>query len=156
MTRSRPALTRKTTAAKQGLLSLLRAADRLKGHLARVMEPQNITVQQYNVLRILRGAGPEGLPTLTIADRMIERAPGITRMIDRLERQGWVERQRRGDDRRCIQCRITRAGLELLARMDRMIDAADRAAFHSLTARELAQLTALLEKVRLGLERPAR
>jgi DNA-binding MarR family transcriptional regulator len=135
--------------AHRALLALFRAADRVKGVVSVVIEPHGVTLQQYNVLRILRGAEPEGLPTLAIAERMIERAPGITRMIDRLERLGLVIRERRADDRRCVHCRITRTGLELLAELDRPVDAADRRAFSALTAAELDRLILLLEKVRV-------
>jgi MarR family transcriptional regulator, organic hydroperoxide resistance regulator len=113
-----------------------------------LVETHGITGQQYNVLRILRGAEPDGLPTLTIARRMIERAPGITRMIDRLEAKGLVARERRGEDRRCVHCRITRTGLELLRALDAPVSTAERAAFDVLTDREMANLTALLERVR--------
>ena len=134
--------------AEDAFVTLMRAADRVRTALAAVFEPHGITVQQYNVLRILRGAEPEGLPTLTIADRMIERAPGITRMIDRLEAKKLVARERRGGDRRCVHCRITKHGLALLARLDEPVDEGDRAAFAALNQRELAQLVALLEQVR--------
>jgi DNA-binding MarR family transcriptional regulator len=144
---------RPVSPAKQALLTLLRTADRVKGRLAATIEAHGITAQQFNVLRILRGAEPEGLPTLTVATRMVERAPGITRMLDRLERQGLVGRERRAGDRRCVHVRISRQGLELLEGLDRPVDAADRAAFSALDARELAQLTALLEKVRQAHER---
>jgi len=128
-------------------VSLYRAADRVKGYFEAVLEPHGLTGQQYNVLRILRGAEPDGLATLTIADRMIERAPGITRMIDRLEAKGWVARERRRGDRRCVHCRVTRRGLELLRGLDRPVDEADRAVFASLTRKELAQLEGLLDRV---------
>src|ERR1700682_6278341 len=72
---------------QQATLSLLRTADAVKRRRAQVIEPYGITPQQYNVLRILRGAGPSGLPTLTIGERMIEQTPGTTRLVDRLERQ---------------------------------------------------------------------
>jgi MarR family transcriptional regulator, organic hydroperoxide resistance regulator len=124
------------------------SADRVRVFVESLIEPHGITGQQYNVLRILRGAEPDGLPTLTIADRMIERAPGITRMIDRLEAKGLVARDRRGADRRCVHCRITARGLELLRSLDRPVDAAERAAFAALNEKELTQLTALLERVR--------
>jgi DNA-binding MarR family transcriptional regulator len=140
--------------AKQALLALLKTADRLKGFVAATIEPHGITAQQFNVLRILRGAEPEGLPTLTIAERMIERAPGITRMLDRLERQRLVARERRAGDRRCVHVRISRKGLALLESLDRPVDAADQAAFAVLGPRELARLTALLEKVRRAHETP--
>lgn len=132
---------------QQALLALYRAADGVRACLATVIEPHGITGPQYNVLRILRGAEPDGLPTLTIAERMIERAPGITRMIDRLEAKGLVERERRRDDRRCVHCRVTRKGLDLVKRLDRPVEGADRAAFEALTPRELEQLVALLERL---------
>src|SRR2546430_16095982 len=92
-------------------ITLLSTADRVRTFFETVCAPFRITGQQYNVLRILRGAEPEGLPTLTIAERMIERTPGITRMIDRLEAKGLVAREVRPHDRRRVYCRITRNGL---------------------------------------------
>ncbi len=127
-------------------VALLRAADKLKTYFEIIVAPFDITGQQYNVLRILRGAEPEGLPTLTIAGRMIERAPGITRMIDRLEAKGLVRRQSCPDDRRCVYCRITGKGLNLLELLDEPVEEADRAAFHGLNKAEIEQLIALLEK----------
>jgi DNA-binding MarR family transcriptional regulator len=129
-------------------VALWGSADRVKAYLGSMVEPHGITLQQYNVLRILRGAEPEGLPTLTIADRMIERTPGITRMIDRLEGKGLVSRERRGGDRRCVHCRITGAGLALLKSLDDAVTEADRGAFGALSNAEMAQLTELLERVR--------
>ncbi|HEU4363896.1 MAG TPA: MarR family transcriptional regulator [Candidatus Krumholzibacteria bacterium] len=120
----------------------------MSSFLNAVVGTRGVTLQQYNVLRILRGAEPDGLPTLVVAERMIERAPGITRMIDRLEEKGLVARERRGADRRCVHCRITGAGLDLLAGLDEPVDRADRAAFDALNQRELSELTSLLERVR--------
>ena len=131
----------------RAIVSLWGSADRVRAFLASVLEPHGVTVQQYNVLRILRGADPEGLPTLAVAERLIERAPGITRMIDRLESKGLVAR-RRGDDRRCVHCTITPAGLALLAQLDRLVDRADRDAFAGLRPAELKRLVALLERLR--------
>lgn len=133
--------------SKEAFVALFRAADRLRAVSAAIFEPHGITGQQYNVLRILRGAEPEGLPTLTIAERMIERAPGITRMIDRLEAKGLVARERCGVDRRCVYCRITKQGLDLLARLDQPVDEGNRAAFAALNRQELQQLIVLLERV---------
>src|SRR5258706_12493191 len=70
---------------QEAAVALLRTADVIRRLFGAVVEPKGITVQQYNVLRILRGAGEPGLPTLDIAERMIETTPGITRLIDRLE-----------------------------------------------------------------------
>ncbi len=129
-------------------VSLLRAADKLRTFFETICVPFDITNQQYNVLRILRGAEPEGLPTLTIAERMIERTPGITRMIDRLEAKGLVVREIRPEDRRCVHCRITEKGLNLLELLDAPVEEANQAAFRGLNEREIEQITELLEKTR--------
>jgi len=136
------------TEAKEPIIALWRAADQMRASFEAVFGPYGITGQQYNVLRILRGAGSEGLHTLTVAERMIERAPGITRMIDRLEAKGLVARERCGKDRRCVYCRITGKGLELLKKLDRPVDEANQAAFAALNPQELKQLVKLLERVR--------
>ena len=86
-------------------VGLLRTADVVRRRVAKVIEPAGITLQQYNVLRILRGAGPEGLPTLEIGARLIEQTPGSTRLVDCLERQGMVARERGVEDRRVVRCR---------------------------------------------------
>src|SRR5258708_27358149 len=103
--------------SEEAVVALVRTADLLRRVLTDVVEPQGITLQQYNVLRILRGAGAEGLPTLEIAGRMIEQAPGATRLLHRLQAKGLVRRQRSAEDRRQIRCWITPAGLELLDRL---------------------------------------
>lgn len=132
-------------------VNLLRAADRLKTHVERILAPFEITGQQYNVLRIMRGSEPDGLPTLTIAERMIERTPGITRMIDRLEAKGLAARELRPEDRRCVYCRITEKGLNLLDLLDALVDETNDG-FRGISEAELAQLTVLLEKVWKSLE----
>ena len=109
----------------EAYVTLLRTADDAKRFVGRVLEPEGVTLQQYNVLRILRGAGSDGLPTLSVAERMIERTPGVTRLIDRMERKGWVCRERCTQDRRRVWCRITDEGLELLGRLDGPWDAVD-------------------------------
>ncbi|HEX5131237.1 MAG TPA: MarR family transcriptional regulator [Candidatus Krumholzibacteria bacterium] len=143
-----PAPGRKISPTKQAVIALFGCADRVRWFFEGLIAPHGITAQQYNVLRILRGAEPEGLPTLSIVTRMIERAPGITRMIDRLETKGLVTRERRDGDRRCIYCRITAAGNDLLGKLDAPVDAADQAAFAMLSKRELTDLIAMLERVR--------
>ena len=119
--------------------------------IASVVEPHGITQQQYNVLRILRGAGEKGLPTLEIADRMIEETPGITRLIDRLELKRLVTRERSATDRRQVFCRITPDGLTLLARLDEPIAEAEREALGILSERQLTQLLSLLDRAPGGL-----
>lgn len=109
----------------------------------------DLTLQQYNVLRILRGAGADGLPTLDIAERMIERTPGITRLLDRLETKGLVARSRARADRRQVICRISDDGLALLKTLDRPVAALDDTILGCLNDREVGQLIQLLDKVRL-------
>lgn len=139
------------SSSQEAVLGILRTADLLRRVISKIVEPWGITQQQYNVLRILRGAGGEGLPTLTIAQRMVERTPGITRLIDRLESKGWVERKRCQDDRRQVVCRITQMGLDLLAELDGPIDAFDDTGLAMLDTRDQEQLIILLDRVREGL-----
>lgn len=134
--------------AKDAAIGLVRTADLLRRLFAAVIEPHGITLQQFNVLRILRGAGPQGLPTLSIMDRMIEKAPGITRLIDRLEAQGLVVRNPCREDRRRIFCQITPEGLALLARLERPVHLMDEKAVSGLSAREQRQLVGLLDRIR--------
>src|SRR4051812_44358059 len=132
----------------QATLGLLRTADAIKRGLAQVIEPHGITAQQYNVLRILRGAGAEGLPTLTIGERMIEQTPGVTRLVDRLERKGLVGRTPCAKDRRRVFCRITSKGLELLRELDEPVNQCDTRALSILPPAELDSLITLLDRVR--------
>jgi DNA-binding MarR family transcriptional regulator len=129
-------------------VALMLTADLLRRHASRVLEPKGITTQQYNVLRILRGAGAEGLPTLAIGERMIERTPGVTRLLDRMEEKGWVSRERCPEDRRQVLCYATPAGLALLRELDGPMAAADRAVVGSLTPRQCEQLLVALERMR--------
>jgi hypothetical protein len=85
---------------QEAALSVMKTADAIRRDLGRKLEPSDITVQQYNVLRILRGAGAQGLPTLAIGDRLIEETPGMTRLLDRLEAKALVRRVRCEQDRR--------------------------------------------------------
>ncbi len=135
---------------QEAALGLLKTVDVLRLHLSRVLEPFGVTDQQYNVLRILRGAGRNGLPTLEIAGRMIEHAPGITRLIDRLEKKGLVARKRCTTDRRQVFCILAPAGARLLARMDAPVARADFA-LGALADAEVETLIRLLDAVRAGL-----
>jgi DNA-binding MarR family transcriptional regulator len=134
--------------AQEAAVALLRTADVVRRRLAQTVEPHGITLQQYNVLRILKGASPDPLPTLEIAHRMIEEQPGITRLLDRLDAKGLVRRERCAEDRRQVHCWITDEGRELLAGLDPAVDAADEAAVAALSATQVQQLVRLLEVVR--------
>jgi DNA-binding MarR family transcriptional regulator len=133
---------------QEAAVTLLRTADVVRRFVGSAIEPHGITVQQYNVLRILRGAGRDGLPTLEIAQRMIEQTPGITRLIDRLQTKKLVERQRGASDRRCVYCRITADGSELLASLDEPVRVATDSAFHAVNKKELARLVECLDRLR--------
>jgi MarR family transcriptional regulator, organic hydroperoxide resistance regulator len=139
------------TSTAEAAVSLMRTADLVRRSVSAVVEPHGITVQQYNVLRILRGAGSEGLPTLEIAERMIEQTPGITRLIDRLETKELVLRERCPTDRRQVFCRITRQGLALLEALERPLREAEEEALAALTPTQLRQLVTLLDLTRNGL-----
>ncbi len=134
--------------AHEALLSVLRTAAIVQRVTAQVVEPSGITVQQYNVLRILRGAGTDGLPTLAIRDRMIEEAAGITRLLDKLEIASFVVRERSTPDRRQVVCHITPAGLDLLARLDAPMDAMTEATCDTMSDAEKATLVELLGAMR--------
>jgi DNA-binding MarR family transcriptional regulator len=128
--------------------AILRTGDMIRRHLELVLEPYGVTWQQYNVLRILRGAGPDGLPTLTIGDRMIEQTPGVSRLVDRLVAKGLVTRTRGDLDLRHVICRLTSAGMDLLARTETPIDEADDFMLSGLNQRKLGALIELLDQVR--------
>jgi len=104
--------------AQEAVVALMRTADLVRRHATALLEPHGLTLQQYNVLRILRGAGADGLPTLEIADRMIEQTPGITRLLDRLEAKELVRRQRCPKDRRQHLCWATPKALAILQKID--------------------------------------
>src|SRR5687768_1461855 len=132
--------------SQEAVVALLRTVDLVRRSLARVVEAHGITLQQYNVLRILRGAGAEGLPTLDIASRMIEQAPGVTRLLDRLEAKKLVRRERCERDRRQVLCRITPAGLDVLAPLDGPVLEAGQRFMSPLGSRDLALFLRLLDR----------
>lgn len=137
--------------AQEATVGLLRTADMVRREIARIVEPHGITIQQFNVLRILRGAGEAGLPTLEIAERMVEETPGITRLMDRLERKKLVRRKRCATDRRQVLCFITPDGLALLRGLDQPVAGGDLSALAALGAAEIDGLIRSLDAVRQSL-----
>ena len=134
---------------QEGVIALLITAEAVRGRITQFLAQRtDVTLQQYNVLRILRGAGTKGLPTLSIIERMIEQAPGITRLIDRLESKGLVSRDRSAEDRRQVMCRITAKGMAELKSVDADVNHADADVLRSLNEQEVATLIRLLNKVR--------
>jgi DNA-binding MarR family transcriptional regulator len=132
---------------QEAALNLTRTADRLESAFARLFKERGISGSQYNVLRILRGAGT-ALPCLEIAARMITQLPDITRLVDRLEASGLVERTRTADDRRVVLIRVTEKGLALLAGLDEPLLDLHRRQLGHLSRDELAELNRLLVKAR--------
>jgi DNA-binding MarR family transcriptional regulator len=134
--------------AQEGVVSVMRTADFMRRRAAAFLEPFGITVQQFNVLRILRGGGPDGLPTLEVGGRMVEETPGITRLLDRLESKGLVRRQRCPKDRRQHLCWITQEGLDLLATLDEPVVKHSDEVLRGLNREEQSDLVRLLDQVR--------
>jgi DNA-binding MarR family transcriptional regulator len=129
-------------------VSLMRTSALIDRYYSHVLARADLTPQQYNVLRILRGAGAEGMPTLEIRNRMIHEAPGITRLIDRLEESGLVRRERTRSDRRQVLCYISDDGLRLLTDLEADVRRADLSAVGGLSEAELKDLLHLLSKIR--------
>jgi MarR family transcriptional regulator, organic hydroperoxide resistance regulator len=135
---------------QEAYLSLLRTTDALETQVETWLKEFGLTGTQYNALRILRGAGPEGLPCREIGERMITRDPDITRLLNRLEDRGFAERTRAKHDRRVIYGKITAAGLKLLREMDAPLEKFGREMLRHVRQEKLKQLIELLELVRRG------
>ena len=133
---------------QEALLNVLHTADMLTQRIAAVLKPFKLSHSQYNVLRILRGAGPEGLACQEVAARMVTRDPDITRLLDRLEARGLVTRARDQKDRRVVTVRITPEGLRLLEALDQPIAEVDRQPLQHLGEPRLRALIQLLELAR--------
>ncbi len=128
----------------QLFVALLKASDSLASQADQLIKANGLTSAQYNVLRILRGAGPEGLPCNTIAERMISRDPDMTRLLDRMEKRDVIARERQKEDRRVVKARITDEGLKLLKKMDAPIRELHKSQFAHMTSARLKTLMDLL------------
>lgn len=129
-------------------LNIVRTADLLSRRGAELMKGHDLSANQYNVLRILRGAGAEGLACGEIGGRMVTRDPDITRLLDRLEKRDLVKRARDQGDRRVVTARITPAGLELLKRLDEPVVQWHKSQLGHLDAKQQEALIHLLELAR--------
>ena len=134
--------------AQEATIALLRTASVVGRGLNRVLEPWGLSLAQYNALRIIRGAGSGGIPTLAIRERMIEEGTTITRLLDKLEDAELISRERSLPDRRQVICQATAKGKRLLDQIDPVADAGDEAAMASLTDAQLEDFIALLDTVR--------
>jgi len=133
---------------EQVFVALLRTADRLQWRATEMLKRHGLSPTQYNALRILRGAGPEGLACSEVGQRMINRDPDITRLLDRMERRGLIRRSREQKDRRVIKTRITPAGLDLLKSLNREVMEFHRQLLGHMGEERLEHLMRLLEAAR--------
>ena len=138
--------------AGEAFLNLQRTADWLMRGVEETLRSFSLTHPQYNVLRILAGAGAAGLPCGEVSARMITRDPDITRLLDRLEKRGYVRRGRGLEDRRIVRAYITAAGAAALRALDKPVRDAVRAPLAPLGAAKLQQLTTLLEEIRIQMD----
>jgi DNA-binding MarR family transcriptional regulator len=141
--------TRKFDSVQQeAYLAIWRTYDRLRAIEEALFSEWNLSAQQYNVLRLLESANPGKIPTLSLTKRLISRAPDITRMLDRLEENGWIERERSLEDRRAVLVGITKTGLDLIKQLRRPLAQCHEKQMGHLTPNELKTLCDLLSRVR--------
>ena len=134
--------------AQEATIALLRTASVVGRAVGRAVESSGLSLAQYNALRIVRGAGAGGIPTLAIRERMIEEGTTITRLLDKLEEGGLIRRERSVPDRRQVICYATDAGKRLLDQLDPRVDESDELAMGGLDDEQLAQLVATLDALR--------
>lgn len=135
---------------QEAYLSVVRTTTTLTDHVEDLLKPYGISATQYNVLRILRGAGQGGLCRNELRDRMLTRMPDMTRLLDRMEEAGLVTRSREQEDRRMVLTQVTPRGLELLNELDRPMATLHREQLSQLTDEQLRSLIDLLTLVREG------
>src|SRR5687768_12405292 len=133
---------------EEAYLNILRTANALSQEIGDLLRSHDLTSAQYNVLRILRGAGESGLTASDIGERMITRDPDVTRLVDRLEKRGLVERWRCGHDRRVVWTRISPAGLEVIQPLDQPLHELHVAQLAHLGPETLRTLVGILEQAR--------
>ena len=131
----------------RAFIALQKAADKLALQAEQLLKSNGLTGAQYNVLRILRGAEPQGLACSSIAERMISHDPDVTRLLDRMEKRRLITRHRQSDDRRVVKTRITSGGLELLKRLDPMVRDLHKRQFAHIAAARVRILADLLDEI---------
>jgi DNA-binding MarR family transcriptional regulator len=136
--------------SSEAFLVVMRTAAVLDHHLGEALKPHGITTTQYNVLRILRGAGQKGLCGREVAERLISRVPDVSRLLDRTEELGLISRERDAQDRRHVTARITEKGLALLDRATPDLEAVERQRFGQMDPEGLQRLIDALDDVRAG------
>lgn len=132
---------------QKAAINLLFTSGWLRDRMKLIFDREDITAQQFNILRILRGSFPEPLSTLQIRDRMLEKMSDTSRLVDRLVLKGLVKKITSATDRRLVDVLITEKGKKLLGRLDAQQEEMD-AILQQLTDKEAAQLSELLDKMR--------
>lgn len=130
------------------VLNVMRTAGSFRKGISEVLKPFDLTAPQYNILRILRGAPEDGLPCNEVGDRLVSRDPDVTRLLDRLEKRGMVERGRSVDDRRVVNVRITKAGHGLVDDLDKPMNDVHESQLGHMKKKHMRALIELLEKAR--------
>ena len=136
--------------AEEAFIALSRTADVVSQRYEHFLKKWGISGTQYNVLRILRGAGSQGLRCGEIGERMVSHDPDITRLLDRIEKLGWIERARDSKDRRVVLTRISRKGLDLLKQIDKPIQDFTRELGQHVSDQRFRLLLEVLEEIRSG------
>lgn len=139
-----------TSLCQEAHLNLARTQAELHDAFEQLLKPFGISSTQYNVLRILRGAGEDALCRNEIRDRLLTRMPDVTRLLDRMEEAGLVTRTRETEDRRLVSTRLTAMGKELLHRLDPLVEDEHRRALGHMTEEQLRTLVQLLTLARRG------
>lgn len=145
--KSRLRMSKFESPAQEALLALMVTASELRTNMDRVLAAAGLTGEQYNILRILRGAGADGHPSGEISCRMIDRSPDVTRRIDALEAQGLVERERSTKDRRVVRVRITEKGLTSIEAVMPSLHEFENQVTSKLSEGDLASIAGLCEKI---------
>lgn len=130
------------------ILNVARTAEYLTSAISSVLKAADLTLTQYNVLRILRGAGSEGLSCSEVGERMVTKESDITRLLDRVEARGFISRERPANNRRLVVARITDEGQDVLANLDAPVDELNRSLVGHLGIKKQSNLNDLLEAVR--------
>ena len=136
-----------TTMESYLFVAFMRIADIFGSEAEQLVKTAGLTAAQYNVLRILRGAGADGLACGEIAERMISRDPDITRLLDRMEKRELITRERQSDDRRVVKTSVTPTGLQILRTLDKPVRELHKQQFRRLSAKQLKTLASMLQEI---------
>ncbi|MBS1855833.1 MAG: MarR family transcriptional regulator [Acidobacteria bacterium] len=134
---------------EEATLAVVRKADQLMQRISDLLKPYGLSPTQYNVLRILRGAGKDGASCKDIGSRLIARDPDVTRLMDRLEKRGILTRDRAREDRRVVAHRLTEEGLALVNELDRPVRELHRKTMRGIDPAKLETLISILEEIRI-------